>query len=271
MKSLIVKIVEKEFSNDNGNGPDKILSDISFMVNAGSIICLFGPSGCGKTTLIRIIAGVDQDFVGDVFLDDQRIAKPSRRIGMTVQTGFAYNWLSVADNIGFGLRYNLGRNNKYRFEGEIKDRIKELAQIVGLSLKDLDKYPEEISGGMRQRMAFARAIATNPEVVLLDEPFSSIDTQSRELLQDVVLKVRENFGTTFLFVSHDPEEAIYTADKILVLGGRPATINEEIKSSFNLPGSKSVDNASDIRYSSKFQQEKRHLRRMLGNIVSKSK
>lgn len=258
MQDLVVSIKEKVFSK-NGAGTS-VLRDIEFSVAAGSIVCLYGPSGCGKTTLLRIIAGLEDDFRGEVYLGERLVSRPTKDIGLTVQTHVSYDWLTVADNITFGLRYApqtrrpalsgwLGRGGRAVASAEAE----RLASVVGLSRADLAKYPEEISGGMKQRMAFARALLTNPQVLLLDEPFSSLDFESRQALQDVVLRVREDFGTTFLCVSHDPEEVLYLADEVLIFGGAPAGIVHRLRPDLPHCGS------SEKRYTQEFQAAKKEL------------
>ncbi|HEX7331525.1 MAG TPA: ABC transporter ATP-binding protein [Pyrinomonadaceae bacterium] len=258
MEALRVSIKEKIFKR-NGTSHN-VLRDIEFSVPAASVVCLYGPSGCGKTTMLRIIAGLENDFQGEIYLGENRVTQPTRNIGLTVQTHVSYNWLTVADNVTFGLRYVpqtrptllsslLGRvhQNGAALEAE------RLASIVGLSSADLMKYPEQISGGMKQRMAFARALLTNPKVLLLDEPFSSLDFESRQALQEVVLRVRNEFGTTFLCVSHDPEEVLYLADEVLIFAGTPARIVHRLRPNLPFPGS------SEKRYTQEFQLAKKEL------------
>jgi ABC-type nitrate/sulfonate/bicarbonate transport system ATPase subunit len=270
MQDLAVSIREKAFQK-NGAGTN-VLRDIEFSVAAGSIICLYGPSGCGKTTLLRIVAGLEDDFRGEVHLGQKLISRPTRDIGLTVQTHVSYDWLTVADNITFGLRYTpqarrpavrgwLGRVDRAAATVEAE----RLASIVGLSRADLAKYPEEISGGMKQRMAFARALLTNPRVLLLDEPFSSLDFESRQALQDVVLRVRNDFGTTFLCVSHDPEEVLYLADEVLIFGGTPAAIVHRMRPDLPHQGS------SEKRYTQEFQAAKKELYGWLNHSAATAK
>lgn len=262
---LHVSIVEKSFGK-NGD-TTKILSDISFDVSAGLIVCLYGPSGCGKTTLLRIIAGLDTDYIGQIRLNGHQITSPTKNIGLTVQTLVSYDWLTVADNITFGLRYsNHNGNGTGSWLSHLFGRVdpelaaveaERLAAIVGLSKADLLKYPEEISGGMKQRMAFARALLPRPKVLLLDEPFSSLDFESRNALQDVVLRVREQLGTSFVCISHDPEEVLYLADEVLVLTKSPSKIVHRFSPSLPKHGN------SESRYTQEFQQAKKELHEWL--------
>lgn len=226
---LDVRIQEKSFQSSEG--PRVILRDFAFTVEPGSVVCLYGPSGCGKSTLLRCIAGLDTEFDGEITLDGASIDGPSRLVGMTVQTDVSYGWLSVEENIAFGLRYMLrkARSPLQRLLGrldpvQVRSEALRLAAIVGLSERELSQYPHELSGGMKQRMAFARALLPGPRVLLLDEPFSALEYESRHALQDVVLRVREELGTSFICVSHDPEEVVYLGDEVLVMTPKPSTI-----------------------------------------------
>jgi len=256
---LRVSITDKSYGHNGGSV--QVLSDIAFTVPASSITCLYGPSGCGKSTLLRIIAGLDYAYSGEVVLDGRRITRPTRDVGLTVQTLVSYDWLTVAENITFGLRYAeagrrglaLGRLLGRADRGLARAEAQRLAGIVGLAPADLEKYPEEISGGMKQRMAFARALLPGPKVLLLDEPFSSLDFESRQTLQDVVLRARAELGTSFVCVSHDPEEILYLADEVLVLTSTPARIVHRFSPSLPLPGS------DERRYTQEFQQAKKDL------------
>lgn len=228
--SLEVQLNSKVFRGSEGDRD--VLRDISFSLQSGRILCLYGPSGCGKSTLLRVIAGLDADFYGALSLNGQPITGPSRRVGMTVQGDVSYAWLTVEQNIAFGLRYSrdlpsrgilsrlLGRLDASDF----RDEVRRLADIVGLSESELSQYPYQLSGGMKQRMAFARALLPGPQVLLLDEPFSALEYESRHALQDVTLKVRDELGTSFVCVSHDPEEIVYLADEIAVMSPKPSTM-----------------------------------------------
>lgn len=267
--TLNVLVSNKSFSkNQNAT---QIISEVDFVVPESSIVCLYGPSGCGKSTLLRIIAGLDAEYQGTVELDGVEVKRPTKRIGLTVQTHVSYDWLTVAGNITFGLKYATHREKEGRFTrllGNIPrdhaaEEARRLAAIVGLSCDDLEKYPEEISGGMKQRMAFARALLTSPKVLLLDEPFSSLDFESRQSMQEVVLRVRQQLGTAFVCVSHDPEEVLYLADEVLIMSGRPARIVH--RWSPDLPHKQSTEK----RYSPEFQQAKKYLQGWLNGSEPK--
>jgi ABC-type nitrate/sulfonate/bicarbonate transport system ATPase subunit len=238
-----------------------VLRDLEFEARPGSVTCLYGSSGCGKSTLLRILSGLDEDYEGEVLLDGVQVTKPTREIGLTVQQAASFDWLTVAENISFALRYDrtlagswirrlFGLTDRQRARAEAE----RMAELVGLAPVDLDKYPEQVSGGMKQRMAFGRALLPNPKVLLLDEPFSSLDYESRRSLQDVVLRARRIFNIAFVCVSHDPEEVLYLADEVIVLGGTPATVVHRFAPALPAHG------AADSLYTPEFQQAKKELR-----------
>jgi NitT/TauT family transport system ATP-binding protein len=245
----------KTFASTSPSQP--LLSELALDIPPASIVCLYGPSGCGKTTLLRILAGLDREFEGRVNLDGALLAGPTRQIGMVVQAQVGFDWLTVVDNIAFSNRFAgpLSRSGGRRQAAEVEHaRVRELAHLVGLFPADLGKYPDQLSGGMKQRMAFARALLPRPRVLLLDEPFSALDFESRQALQEVVLKTRDLYGTSFVCVSHDPEEVLYLADRIAILCGRPARFIAEYPSPLLRP------RVPDLRYAAAFQQAKRELR-----------
>lgn len=260
--NLTATIVRKAFG---ANGHDvEVLSELELTVPPSRIIGVFGPSGCGKSTLIRILAGLDSDYVGEVRLGGERITAPTRRIGLTVQSHASYDWLTVGDNIAFGLRYSPESRSGWRGRmlGHVDPALatrecRRVADLVGLSEADLLKYPDQISGGMRQRMTFARALLVAPDILLLDEPFSALDVESREGLQETVLRVREQVGTAVVLVSHDPDEVLYLADDVFVLSSAPARVVHKFSPSLPCRGT------PDYRYTPEFQAAKRELRTWL--------
>jgi ABC-type nitrate/sulfonate/bicarbonate transport system ATPase subunit len=228
---LSIDVAAKRFNA--GDGIQRVLRNVRFTVEQGEIVSLYGPSGVGKTTLLRIIAGLDRDYDGEILVDAVHLRQAGSQIGMVVQSDASFGWLTVEENIAFGLRY-LAHGycppsflrpffGRMRWERQAA-RVRMIAQMVGLSAADLRKYPAALSGGMKQRMAFARALLPNPSVLLLDEPFSALDYESRRSLQALVLQARDQFGTSFVCVSHDPEETVHLADTILFLAGTPATL-----------------------------------------------
>ena len=193
------------------------LAGISVNVERGEIVSVVGPSGCGKSTLLRLIAGLDRPASGSLHLDDQPITGPSPRVGVIFQEPRLLPWLTVAKNVAFGLP-----------RGKPDGRVTALLRAVGLE-EFARALPRHLSGGMAQRVAIARALATRPEVLLLDEPFSSVDAFTRMHLQDLLLAIWQQESTTMVLVTHEIDEALYLSDRVLVLSGRPARLRAEVR------------------------------------------
>ena len=178
---------------------------------------LLGPSGCGKSTLLRLIAGLDTPTSGDVKIDGQRVISPGVDRGMIFQDYALFPWRNVKHNITFGMEAR-------KIPRARRDLIaQELIDLIGLTAFE-DAYPSQLSGGMQQRVALARALANDPEVLLMDEPFSAVDLQTRELLQDELLRVWQIKRKTIVFVTHDINEAVYLADRVITMSARPGQI-----------------------------------------------
>ena len=207
-----------------GDGPaTEAVADLTFEVREGEFVCLIGPSGCGKTTLLRCVAGLLPPTSGDVVLRGERVAGPPDDMAFVFQeyNRSLFPWMTVRQNVGFPLRRKgLGRAGRRR-------RAEEAIAVVDLD-RFGDRYPWQLSGGMQQRVAIARALAYQPSVLLMDEPFASVDAQTRAELEDLVLRVREQFDMTVLFVTHDIDESVYLGDRILVLTRGPARIRETV-------------------------------------------
>lgn len=202
----------------------KVLSAISFDVNDGEIVSLIGPSGCGKSTLLRIAAGLEfQDF-GSIIIDGKEVKGPGRDRGLVFQAFNLFPWMTVNENVAFGL-HDLSKEEQTR-------RVKEYIDLVGLSGFE-DYHPHELSGGMQQRVGIARALAIEPKVLLLDEPLANVDSQTGEVLIDEFLKIFQKTRKTVIYVTHDIDEALYIADKTVVLSARPGMIKEIL--TVNLP------------------------------------
>lgn len=202
-------------------GSNLVIGDISFEVGAGEFVSIVGPSGAGKTTLLRILSGLMKPTGGTLEFEGRPVNGVPRDLAMVFQdySRSLPPWLSVAKNVMFPLT---GIST-----AEKQERAKEALEAVGLKGHE-DKYPWELSGGMQQRVAIARALAYQPRLLLMDEPFASLDAQTREELEDLVLRLRENFDITTLFVTHDITESVYLADRILVLTKSPAALAEVI-------------------------------------------
>ena len=236
---LEVDRVSKRFPADTGEGTEA-LREISLNVAEGEFVCLLGPSGCGKTTLLRIIAGLETPSEGEVRVDGVPVTGPTPRLGMIFQDYSLYPWRRVLDNIAFGLE--LAGVEK----GERLARAREYLDLVGLD-GFADAYPYELSGGMRQRVAVARALATDPAVVLMDEPFGALDAQTRNAMQRELLEIWTKTRKTVLFVTHSVDEAVFLADRIVVLSARPGRIREIVEVPEPRPRDRTCDGCAAIR------------------------
>jgi NitT/TauT family transport system ATP-binding protein len=197
------------------------LAGISFDVAAREIVCIMGPSGCGKSTLLRIIGGLEHADAGSINTDSGNCTNGKVPAAMVFQDHALFPWLSVSENIVYGLRLTAQRVP----EEELHRRAGALLELTHLDTF-ANAYPHQLSGGMKQRVAVARALAVKPPVILMDEPFSALDPFTRRELEDEVLRIRDELKTTILLVSHNPEEAVYLADRIIVLSQRPALISD---------------------------------------------
>ena len=194
----------------------------------GEFRVLLGPSGCGKSTLLRMIAGLDRPDSGEIMVNGKPVERPGRDRGMVFQKYTSFPWLTVADNIAYGMKIN---------GVPAEERAKTVARLVeAVGLSGFEKvYPDTLSGGMQQRVAIARTLAVRPEVILMDEPFGALDAQTRTDMQQLLLRIWDETACTVLFVTHDVEEAIYLADRIFILSARPGTIVEDVPVPFGRP------------------------------------
>lgn len=217
---LEVKGLNKEFATPQGNV--LALKDVNFKTYRREFVCVIGASGCGKSTLVRILAGLETQTSGQVLLDNKEVSGPGPDRGMVFQSYTLFPWLTVKKNVMFGLeRAGVTRN---RAEEEALQWV----DLVGLS-KFANHYPDQLSGGMKQRVAIARALANQPRVLLMDEPFGALDAQSRARMQAYLLEIWKNIDITIIFITHDLDEAIYLADRILVLKAHPGEVAEIIE------------------------------------------
>jgi NitT/TauT family transport system ATP-binding protein len=201
-----------------------ILADLSLQVTKGEAVALVGRSGCGKSTLLHILAGLLRPNAGEVWISGQRVTRPSARWNMMFQSPSLFPWMTAADNVALGLRYA----GKPR--GEIRGRVEELLELVGLAGHAGDNV-QQLSGGQQQRVALARSLATHPEVLLLDEPFSALDPFNRMALQDEVRQIAGRMGLTMVIVTHDIDEALVMTDRAVVMAPAPGRIVSQITGS----------------------------------------
>jgi NitT/TauT family transport system ATP-binding protein len=219
--TVVVAVKNLRKSYGHGETAHLAIAGVTFDVAKGEFVCIVGPSGCGKTTLLRCLSGLIAPSEGGVELHGERVTAPPAAMGVVFQE---YNrsllpWTSVRRNVELPLR------KKIRGRAERTRAVDEALAAVGLTGAG-DRYPWQLSGGMQQRVAIARAIAYRPEILLMDEPFASVDAQTRIELEDLILRVRADFAMTVLFVTHDIDEAVYLGDRVVVLSPPPCTVQE---------------------------------------------
>jgi len=233
---ISIKDVSRIFFSPTGERIDA-LKDVNLEVedafsaagrDIGEFRVLLGPSGCGKSTLLRMIAGLDKPTSGQVLVNGEIVTHPGKDRGMVFQKYTSFPWLTVADNIAYGMKIN-GVPEPQR-----KETVDRLLKSVGLT-EFADVYPETLSGGMQQRVAIARTLALRPSVILMDEPFGALDAQTRSDMQQLLLQIWDETACTILFVTHDVEEAVYLADRIFIMSSHPGTIVEDVEVPFDRP------------------------------------
>jgi len=204
-----------------GEKATQAIGDVSLTVEDGEFVCVVGPSGCGKTTLLKCIAGLLRPTRGEVLLRGKRVLEPPEELALVFQeySRSLMPWASVRDNVLLPLRHKkLARSQR-------KELVEESLEAVGLT-RFIDHFPWQLSGGMQQRVAIARALAYQPSILLMDEPFASVDAQTRADLEDLTLRVRDQYGITILFVTHDIDESVYLPDRVVVLTHSPTEVKE---------------------------------------------
>lgn len=235
------EILVQDVSITFGKGPEayRAVDTTNLRVKAGEFVCILGPSGCGKSTLLNAIAGYVNPTEGSVLVDDEEITKPGPDRGMVFQQYSLLPWKTVYENVAFGPK----------MAGQSRTEAGSVANtflgLVGLK-KFGDRYPAELSGGMQQRVGIARALANYPSVLLMDEPFGALDAQTRLMMQESLLDIWKKFETTVVFVTHDVDEAVFLADRVLIMSAAPDKIIEDVR--INLPRPRSTDMASTEAY-----------------------
>ncbi|HEY9207398.1 MAG TPA: ABC transporter ATP-binding protein [Candidatus Methanoperedens sp.] len=230
MEKIIAKGVKKKFKlkdhqqvNNNGSVSNEIevLNGIDLSIRNGEFLVVVGPSGCGKSVLLDIIAGLTNSTSGYVYLDGKMVEGPNIKTGYVFQQYALFPWRNALSNIEFGLEtQNIPKVERTKI-------AKKLLSLFGLS-DFWDRFPYQLSGGMQQRVAIARALATNPDILLMDEPFAALDAQTREILQNELLRIWEGTRTTVVFVTHSIDEAIFLADRVAVMTARPGVVKQVI-------------------------------------------
>ena len=224
MTGLSIDNISMRFDLPNG-GSVQALQDVSLDLKAGELMSVLGPSGCGKTTLLNIIAGFLTATNGQIILNGEKVNGPSAERGMVFQQGALFEWMSVRDNVGFGPKMKGVRPS------DARETVDHLLDIVGLQdFKEKAIY--ELSGGMQQRVALARCLANDPDVILMDEPLGALDALTREKMQSLVLKLWKETGKTIILITHSVEEALLLGERLLVMAARPGRIHKEYRLPF---------------------------------------
>ena len=233
MSTIKIENVSKTYEDADGNSVNA-LSNINLTINDGEFVSIVGPSGCGKSTLLEIVAGLQKQTEGAVYLDDKPVTGPGRDIGVVFQSAALFPWRTVRRNMAYGME--IAKVPK----DEQKERIDRYLDLMGL--KDFaDKYPSQLSGGMRQRAGIARTLIMNPKVTLMDEPFSAVDHLTRSTLQEELIRIHQKEKKTVLFVTHDISEAVLLSDRIILLTPRPGKIQQEYVVKTKQPRSRTDD------------------------------
>ncbi|MDH2091630.1 ABC transporter ATP-binding protein [Rhizobium pusense] len=230
----------------------------SLDIDKGQFIAFLGPSGCGKSTLMRMVGGLDYPSGGRISLEGRAVNVPDRSRGMVFQSYSSFPWLTVEQNVAFGMRYRQDLT-----AAEKCDRCAHYLALVGLS-EFGGAYPNRVSGGMRQRIAIARSLAAGSEVLLMDEPFGALDAQRRESLQVALREIQQKEAKTIIFVTHDVDEAVFLADRIIVLAKRPTYILEDL----NITAELGAERTLAIRDGQRFFEMRNRLLQMMRNIHS---
>jgi len=246
---LELKEISKIFTQPDGAAVEAVHS-ISALVHEREFVVFVGPSGCGKTTMLKIIAGLEKPTTGDIIFDGEKISTTGRDRGMVFQDFALFPWLTVKENIAFGLRL------QKMSEEKIGDTVSYYLKITGLE-QFAQNYPANLSGGMQQRVAIARTLANNPKMILMDEPFGALDLQTRSKMQEFLSKLWEENHKTVVFVTHDIEEAIFLADRVFLLSKRPAAVQQEFKIEFPRP------RTHNLKFDDKFFKLKKQIAQML--------
>jgi len=252
MSSLVVDRVSKTWQGAKGLSVEAI-RDVSLRVSSGEFIAILGPSGCGKSTLLELCAGLERVSGGFISIDGEEVRNPNPKAVMVFQEHALFPWLDVEANVGFGLKMRkIPVNERWRQVREVLERVK--------LVKFARHYPHQLSGGMKQRVAIARALVGSPDFMLMDEPFAALDFQTRVLMQQFLLEVWAGFKSTILFVTHQIDEAVLLADRVVVMSAAPGRVLEEIAIALPRPRSMTDPefNAYRVRLTSHMEREVMH-------------
>ena len=241
MTATRIQFDKISFDFQTENGPLRVVNDVSLDIQENEFICIVGPSGCGKTTLMNLLAGFAKPTEGRLTLDGKPIEGPGRDRGVIFQEYGVFPWLTVEQNILFGLKLSGSKT----LASEAESVCRKYLGLMGLT--DFAKaFPKTLSGGMRQRLAIARAYAAQPEFLLMDEPFGALDAQTRSKMQNLLLEVLQREGKTVMMITHSVDEAVYLASRIVVVTARPARIKEIIEIPFGYPRNESLHETAEF-------------------------
>jgi NitT/TauT family transport system ATP-binding protein len=253
-----IKISIENATRTYSDGAVTAFDKLNLQVNENEILCIVGPSGCGKTTLLRCIDGLIPLTAGRIVIDGQEVKRPRPDVTMVFQHFGLFPWKTVSENIAYGMRI------QKRPESEVQDTVARYTRLVGLTGFE-KSYPYQLSGGMQQRAGLARALAVNPKIMLMDEPFAALDAQTRELLQDQFLSIMAREHKTMVFITHSIDEAIVLGDRVAVLSPRPGQVREILPMPFS--GERNVD---AIKTSQQFVELRSHIWNELRHDLTQS-
>ncbi len=260
---LVLRGVRKEFQVRGERESFTALEDISLELSDGEFLVLVGPSGSGKSTLLDLLGGLSKPSAGQLLLDGRPITGPGLDRGIVFQQYALLPWRTARGNIEFGLEAKGIRRRERRSIAE------HYLELVGLD-KFGDRYPHELSGGMKQRVAIARSLAFDPEVLLMDEPFAALDAQTRETLQDELLRIWRSTGKTILFITHGIDEAVYLGQRVAVLTSRPGRVKAIVEVDLDRGNEQDRDAETDIRSSERFREIRHHIWTLLHTEVNRA-
>jgi NitT/TauT family transport system ATP-binding protein len=256
---ISLRAVTKAFPGRGGDGPFTALDGVTLDVASGEFVALVGPSGCGKSTLLDLVAGLSPKSGGELLVDGQPVTGPGLDRGVVFQQYALFPWRTAQGNVEFSLEAKgLSRRERARV-------AREVLTLVGLAGFE-GRYPHELSGGMKQRVAIARSLACEPEVLLMDEPFAALDAQTRESLQDELLRIWRRTGTTIVFITHAIDEAVYLGRRVAVMTSRPGRIKQVVPIDLDRP----EDPDSDLRSEPEFARYRREIWGLLHDEVRRA-
>jgi NitT/TauT family transport system ATP-binding protein len=254
-KPIEIDGISKIYTDDSGTNDVVALENIQFSVDQGEFVTVIGPSGCGKSTLLRLLSGLDSPTEGQIRLEDQTVEGPLSDVGFMFQSPVLFNWRTVFKNIMMSYETLRSSNNIENDPDHYKQRAKDLINLVGIDGFE-DSYPNELSGGMQQRVALARTLLPDPSILLMDEPFSALDELTRHKMNKELLKIHKETNKTIVFVTHNIQEAVYLSDRVIVLSPRPGTIETVLDIELSRPRPLEIQDTEEfIEYVSTLREE----------------